>query len=91
MVLVLGTVLCLAAAFAVTLPADLGLLTGALRSLYPERTAGSLCDGIVVLAVLEFGHTLWAVTWWRRRRARLRGAEAGFRFGATARVPGSRG
>ncbi|MFE2041273.1 hypothetical protein ACFXAZ_10145 [Streptomyces sp. NPDC059477] len=73
-VLVLGTALCLAFLAAVTLPADIALLTRAARTLTArDRSLGARLDAAAVLITLGGIHVLWARTWWRRRRERRRG------------------
>lgn len=66
-VLVLGTALCLTVAVTYTVPADVTLLIRAIQGIAAARSGTSVLDSVVVLAILGFGHTLWAVTWWRRR------------------------
>ncbi|WP_416563657.1 hypothetical protein [Nocardia testacea] len=66
-VLVFGTALCLTVAVAYSLPADVTLLVRAIQGIGTARSGPSVLDSVVVLAILGFGHTLWAVTWWRRR------------------------
>ncbi|WP_051165048.1 hypothetical protein [Nocardia testacea] len=69
-VLVLGTALCLTVAATYTLPADVTLLIRAIQGIAAARSGTSTLDSAVVLVILGIGHTLWAVTWWRRRRER---------------------
>ncbi|MFJ5087457.1 hypothetical protein [Streptomyces sp. NPDC088674] len=71
-VLVLGTALCLCFLAAVTLPADLTLLAHAARDLVRGGGAARIADAALVLTVLGGINVLWAVTWWRGRRARRR-------------------
>ncbi|MFI6364967.1 hypothetical protein ACIBG0_19670 [Nocardia sp. NPDC050630] len=66
--LVFGTTLCLASMAAFTIPADFTLISRAVTRLGPEQPMTTNLDSIVVLLVLGTVHTLWAVTWWGRRR-----------------------
>ncbi|WP_327109802.1 M50 family metallopeptidase [Nocardia sp. NBC_01730] len=66
--LVFGTALCLAAMAAFSIPADVTLIFRAVTRLGPDQPMTTNLDSIVVLLVLGTAHTLWAVTWWRRRR-----------------------
>lgn len=66
-VLVMGTILCLAALTAFTLPADIALISQAVTRLGPHHPAMVNVDSVVVLLVLGTAHILWAVTWWRQR------------------------
>ncbi|MBB5912062.1 hypothetical protein BJY24_000929 [Nocardia transvalensis] len=68
-VLVAGTAVCLTALATLTLPADLALIARAVGELGPGHPMTARLDGAVVVAVLGGVHMLWAVTWWRRRRA----------------------
>ncbi|MYT73141.1 MULTISPECIES: hypothetical protein [unclassified Streptomyces] len=68
-VLVVGTVLCLAFMACVTLPADVTLLVRAARGLGPGHGLAGNADAAAVLLVLGGVNVLWAVTWWRGRRA----------------------
>ncbi|MFE6891786.1 hypothetical protein [Streptomyces sp. NPDC057694] len=68
-VLVVGTVLCLAFMACVTLPADVTLLVRAARGLGPGHGLAGNADAATVLLVLGSVNVLWAVTWWRGRKA----------------------
>ncbi|KAA9376420.1 hypothetical protein F5972_23685 [Microbispora cellulosiformans] len=71
--MVVGTAVCLGAAFAVTLPATLVLLCRAVRALVTPAGLLSVLDAAtVLLAALAF-QVAWARAWWRRHGARLRG------------------
>ncbi|MGW7239949.1 hypothetical protein [Streptomyces sp. NPDC054804] len=74
-VLVAGTVACLAFMAAVTLPADLTLLVRAARGLGPDHGLARNADSAAVLVTLGGINALWLVTRWRNRRAR--GSEEG--------------
>ncbi|MER5945169.1 hypothetical protein ABT127_03810 [Streptomyces sp. NPDC001904] len=69
-VLVVGTALCLAFMACVTLPADVTLLVRAARGLGPGHGLAGNADAATVLLVLGSVNVLWAVTWWRGRKAR---------------------
>lgn len=69
-VLVVGTVLCLAAMATFTLPADLTLIYRAITRLGPNASVATRLDSMVVLLILGTFHALWVVTWWRRHRIR---------------------
>ncbi|MFE9319811.1 site-2 protease family protein [Nocardia sp. NPDC052278] len=69
-VLVLGTVLCLAAMVTFTLPADLTLIYRAIDRLGPSHPVATNLDSVVVLLILGTLHAVWGVTWWRRHRAK---------------------
>ncbi|MGW2957490.1 hypothetical protein ACWDGI_03235 [Streptomyces sp. NPDC001220] len=69
-VLVAGTVACLAFMAAVTLPADLTLLVRAARGLGPDHGLARNADSAAVLVTLGGINVLWLVTRWRNRRAR---------------------
>ncbi|MGW7421287.1 hypothetical protein ACWGJB_14635 [Streptomyces sp. NPDC054813] len=69
-VLVIGTVACLAFMAAVTLPADLTLLVRAARGLGPDHGLARNADSAAVLVTLGGVNVLWLVTRWRNRRAR---------------------
>ncbi|WP_406268997.1 M50 family metallopeptidase [Nocardia sp. NBC_00881] len=69
-VLVVGTVLCLAVMATVTLPADLTLIYRAITRLGPNRSVATNLDSVAVLLILGTLHTIWAVTWWRQHRAK---------------------
>ncbi|RGA04119.1 hypothetical protein DI270_015500 [Microbispora triticiradicis] len=70
--MVVGTVVCLGVAFAVTLPATLVLLCRAVRALGTPATPLSVLDAAaVLLAALAF-QVAWARAWWRRHGPRLR-------------------
>ncbi|MER7170792.1 hypothetical protein [Streptomyces mesophilus] len=71
-VLVVGTVACLGFLAAITLPADLTLLSGAVSALGPGRPVSANLDAAAVLVFLGGLHVLWAVTWVRTRRRRRR-------------------
>ncbi|MFJ8612430.1 hypothetical protein ACWDR2_31080 [Streptomyces sp. NPDC003631] len=73
-VLVIGTVLCLAFMAAVTLPADLTLLAHAVRGLGPGHGLAVRADSVAVLVTLGGVNVLWVVTWWRNRRVRRGGS-----------------
>jgi len=70
-VLVAGTVLCLAAMAAFTVPTDLTLISHAVTRIGPSRSPMTNLDSSIVLLILASLHTVWAVTWWRRHRARI--------------------
>ncbi|MFF7473927.1 hypothetical protein [Streptomyces sp. NPDC008092] len=72
-VLVAGTVACLAFMAAVTLPADVTLLLRAVRGLGPGHGLAGNADSAAVLVVLGGVNVLWLVTWWRNHRARRPG------------------
>ncbi len=74
-VLVIGTVLCLAFMAAVTLPADLTLLAHAVRGLGPGHGLAVRADSVAVLVTLGGVNVLWVVTWWRNRRVRGGGSD----------------
>ncbi|MGI5457695.1 hypothetical protein ACQEWB_31890 [Streptomyces sp. CA-249302] len=67
-VLVVGTVACLAFLAAVTLPADITLLARAARGLGPGHGLAGNADAAAVLVTLGGINVLWLVTWWRNRR-----------------------
>ncbi|MBC9716713.1 hypothetical protein H9Y04_29685 [Streptomyces sp. TRM66268-LWL] len=67
-VLVVGTAACLAFLAAITLPADLTLLSGAASGLVSGHSAAATLDAAAVLVFLGGLHILWAVTWLRNRR-----------------------
>jgi hypothetical protein len=69
-VIVIGTVLCLAALAVVTAPTDLVVLIHAARRLGPGHSLLERLDGLAVLLFLGGAQTLWARTKWRRHRAR---------------------
>ncbi|MFD3583923.1 hypothetical protein [Streptomyces sp. NPDC058683] len=69
-VLVAGTVACLAFMAAVTLPADLTLLVRAARGLGADQGLARTADSVAVLVTLGGVNVLWLVTRWRNRRAR---------------------
>ncbi|MGY5118697.1 hypothetical protein ACWC2H_22970 [Streptomyces sp. 900105755] len=69
-VLVAGTVACLAFMAAVTLPADITLLVRAARGLGPDHGLAANADSAAVLVTLGGINVLWAVTFWRNRRSR---------------------
>ncbi|MER6226364.1 hypothetical protein ABT189_38450 [Streptomyces sp900105755] len=69
-VLVAGTVACLAFMAAVTLPADVTLLVRAARGLGPDHGLADNADSAAVLVTLGGINVLWAVTWWRNHRSR---------------------
>ncbi|MFG3018545.1 hypothetical protein ACGFZQ_08325 [Streptomyces sp. NPDC048254] len=69
-VLVAGTVACLAFMAAVTLPADLTLLVRAARGLGADQGLARTADSAAVLVTLGGVNVLWLVTRWRNRRAR---------------------
>ncbi|WP_307865345.1 hypothetical protein [Streptomyces montanisoli] len=69
--LVAGTAACLATMAAVTLPADVGLLSGAVRHAAGGRGPWDRWDAAAVLAVLGGGQLAWAFLWWRRHRVRV--------------------
>jgi hypothetical protein len=68
-VLVAGTVACLAFMAAVTLPADITLLVRAARGLGPGHSLARNADSGTVLVVLGGVNVLWLVTRWRNRRS----------------------
>ncbi|MEU8172541.1 hypothetical protein AB0C14_06680 [Microbispora hainanensis] len=72
--LVAGTALCLWLAAAVTIPAALGLLTGAVRALLDPPGWVAAADGVVTVLVVTGFHVLWATTWWRRHGPKARRA-----------------
>ncbi|MET7289656.1 hypothetical protein [Streptomyces sp. NPDC005573] len=69
-VLVAGTVLCLAFMALVTLPADITLLVRAVRGLGPGHGLARSADSAAVLITLGGVNVLWGVTRWRDRRSR---------------------
>ncbi|MEU9447761.1 hypothetical protein [Streptomyces sp. NPDC048277] len=69
-VLVAGTVACLAFMAAVTLPADVTLLVRAARGLGPGHGLAGNADSAAVLVTLGGVNVLWLVTRWRNRRSR---------------------
>jgi hypothetical protein len=69
-VLVVGTVLCLAAMAVFTLPAELTVLGRAVSRLGPGHDAATYSDSALVLLVLGGVHGVWLGTWWRNLRAR---------------------
>lgn len=69
-VLVLGTVICLAFMAVITLPADVTLLVRAVRGLGPGHGLASNADSAAVLITLGGVNVLWVVTRWRNRRSR---------------------
>lgn len=71
-VLVVGTVLCLAFFAAITLPADVTLFARAAARLGPGHTAAERLDATAVVVTLGGIHVLWARTWWRNRRLNRR-------------------
>lgn len=72
--LVAGTALCLWLAAAVTVPATLGLLAGAVRALLDPPGWVAAADGVVTVLVVTGFHVLWATTWWRRHGPKARRA-----------------
>ena len=70
--LAVGTVACLAAFAAYTLPITLMLLGRALSALATGPGWSSRLDGLVVLTLLGTVQVLWFRAWWRRHAARLR-------------------
>jgi hypothetical protein len=66
---VVGTALCLGFLLAVTLPADIALLTHAGKRAVTGHTLPERADGAVVLLFLGGVHVLWARTKWRSLRA----------------------
>ena len=68
--LVVGTTLCLAALTLLTLPTDYALLADALSRIGPGNSPTRHLDGVTVIVLLGGSQVLWAVTWWRGRRAR---------------------
>ncbi|MFI1562536.1 hypothetical protein ACH4ZX_05590 [Streptomyces sp. NPDC020490] len=72
-VLVAGTVACLAFMAAVTLPADITLLVRAARGLGPDHGVARNTDSAAVLVTLGGVNVLWLVTRWRDRRSRRSG------------------
>ncbi|WP_316775290.1 hypothetical protein [Streptomyces sasae] len=75
-VLVAGTVVCLAFMAAVTLPADITLLVRAARGLGPGHGLARIADSAAVLVTLGGVNVLWLVTRWRNRRSRRAGRSA---------------
>lgn len=71
-VLVVGTVVCLAFMAAVTLPVDVTLLIRAARGLGPGHGLAGNADSAAVLVTLGGINVLWAVTRWRTRRSAVR-------------------
>jgi hypothetical protein len=71
-VLVGGTILCLAALAAVTAPTDISVLATAARHLGPGNSAVQRLDGLVVLLLLGGVQVLWIRTRWRTYRRRKR-------------------
>lgn len=71
-VLVVGTVLCLAALAAVTAPTDISVLATAARHLGPGNSAVQRLDGLVVLLLLGGVQVLWIRTRWRTYRRHKR-------------------
>ncbi|MEW2299792.1 hypothetical protein AB0958_07405 [Streptomyces sp. NPDC006655] len=69
-VLVTGTVACVAFMAAVTLPADVTLLVRAARGLGPGHGLARTADSAAVLLTLGGVNVLWLMTRWRQRRAR---------------------
>lgn len=67
-VLVAGTTICVAAAAAFTIPADVALIVQAARRLNLGHPTVSTADGALVILILGAVHTAWAVTWWHHRR-----------------------
>jgi hypothetical protein len=70
--LAIGTVACLAAFAAYTLPITLTLLGRALTAAITGPGWSSRLDGLVVLSLLATVQALWCRAWWRRHSARLR-------------------
>ncbi|MFJ5220518.1 hypothetical protein ACIP98_38285 [Streptomyces sp. NPDC088354] len=73
-VLLAGTVLCLAGAAVVTMPFDLHLLAAAARHLLDPAASVTVrvLDGGTVLAVMAIPQVLWAArAWWRRHGRHL--------------------
>jgi hypothetical protein len=66
-----GTAGCLAAAATITLPVDVHLIAEGVRHI-AGGTGSSIADGLITVAVLATVHLLWAYTWWRNHRLRLR-------------------
>lgn len=67
--LVAGTVACLAFMAAVTLPIDVTLLVRAVRGLGPGHGLAGRADSAAVLVTLGGVNVLWLVTRWRNRRS----------------------
>jgi len=70
-ILVVGTIGCLAVALATTIPATILLLRHAVDNVAASESAGRLIDGLSVTAITGAFWTVWARTWWRRHRQRL--------------------
>lgn len=71
-VLVVGTVTCLAVEFAVSLPVLITLIARAGSEIGP--TLAGTVDGGVALAILLGWQALWASRWWHRHRHQVRSA-----------------
>ncbi|CAM5470653.1 hypothetical protein GCM10010230_33000 [Streptomyces narbonensis] len=69
-VLVTGTALCLAGFAALTLPAEVRLVTGAAARLASPGSALDVSDAVLTLAAIAAVHIIWLVTRWRNRRDR---------------------
>ncbi|MEU7693044.1 PqqD family protein [Microbispora sp. SCL1-1] len=75
-VLVGGTIACLAVFATITLPVTVALVVGAVRTLISPGGPSGTVDAVVVLTLLATTQFLWLRAWWRRhgRRLRRRGA-----------------
>jgi hypothetical protein len=70
--LVFGTIACLAVAVLVTLPVGIALLSGALDTLVMGGSAAELFDAVAVISTGGLGVVLWSWAWWRRHGHRVR-------------------
>jgi putative peptide zinc metalloprotease protein len=71
LLLVIGTLACLAAAVTVSVPVTATLLTGAARAVVAGTTADRF-DAVAVFATSGLVFGLWARAWWRRHGSRTR-------------------
>ncbi|MGI5492073.1 hypothetical protein [Microtetraspora malaysiensis] len=72
MLLVLGTVVCLAVATTIVVPALAAIAMPAIGTLLDGGEGAAVVDAVIVVAVLAGVQGLWARTWWRRHGSRIR-------------------
>jgi len=71
-VLLAGTILCLAAFFAVTVPVLEALVFPAVGRLFTRPSPWDLLDAAIMILIVVGFQLLWVRTWWRRHGARVR-------------------
>jgi hypothetical protein len=69
-VLLVGTAVCLAVEFAVSLPALIALLARTAAEI--GGTLAAVLDGSAALAILLAWQVLWASRWWHRHQRQVR-------------------